>query len=568
MEFSWWFLLYVFGSLGLFIYGLKVMSEGIQRAAGPQMRQVLSRMTGNKVAAITTGFVITSIIQSSSASTVLTVGFVNAGLVSLTQSVGVIMGINIGTTITGWLISILDLQFHSTKTILPLFILIIPMLFSKNKILNAWGDFFMGFLLLVIGLIFMKDQVPDFSLLSEKLHFINELSSYGYFSLLIMVFTGVLATILLQSSTATMALTIILCNKGWLPFEVASAMILGANIGTTSTAEIAALIGNSNAKRSARIHTLFNVFGAIWMFPLLPFFIKGVDMLGLSLFYDQSAYDEQNNIPIALSIFHSSFNIINTCIFLFIPQVLIKAANKTVKKTDAQLEEKTELTQKTVSNIFTLPELSIIQTKKRISDLIHDLRKLNQYIILLNNETELDQKLVINDSIFKLNGRIKNFLSIIEMDVEEVISQETSKNTAKQINLIQETNQKLELIYSNYLNILERFQFKNNSGLWFDPVQRNYIKLLLEKQFVSLKPILLYFEKNQIPALDSTSIGNVELKKYSDSDSEDNSTEENTATNNKQKGILVYSEINSLLILNSEIINKCIQQISLSANVK
>jgi phosphate:Na+ symporter len=168
LELSWWFLLYVLGSLGLFIYGLKVMSEAIQRAAGPQMRQVLSRMTGNKVAAITTGFVITSIIQSSSAATVLTVGFVNAGLVSLTQSVGVIMGINIGTTITGWLISILDLQFHSTKTILPLIILIIPMLFSKNKILNAWGDFFMGFLLLVIGLIFMKDQVPDFSLLSEK----------------------------------------------------------------------------------------------------------------------------------------------------------------------------------------------------------------------------------------------------------------------------------------------------------------------------------------------------------------------------------------------------------------
>jgi phosphate:Na+ symporter len=174
LEFSWWFLLYVAGSLGLFIYGLKLMSEGIQRAAGPQMRKVLSRMTGTRLTGILTGFTVTSIIQSSSASTVLTVGFVNAGLVNLSQAVGVIMGINVGTTITGWLISILDLQFQSTKTVLPLLVAVVPMLFSQNKRVNAWGDFFMGFLLLVIGLIFMKDQMPDFSLLSDNLGFIEK----------------------------------------------------------------------------------------------------------------------------------------------------------------------------------------------------------------------------------------------------------------------------------------------------------------------------------------------------------------------------------------------------------
>jgi phosphate:Na+ symporter len=401
------------------------------------------------------------------------------------------------------------------------------------------------------------------------MHFINEMSSDGYFSLLIMVLTGIVTTILLQSSTATMALTIILCNKGWLPFEVASAMILGANIGTTFTAEIAALIGNTNAKRSAKIHTMFNIFGAIWMFPILPFFIKGIDMLGTTLFYNQSAYFEQYNIPIALSIFHSSFNILNTCIFLFIPQFLIKAATKTIRNPNPKFEEKFELNLQPFNNIFTLPELSIIQTKKRISDLIHDLRKFNQHLIMLNLETETDQKQRIFDSISKLNTRIKNLFYIIEMDVEEVISQETSIITAKHINLIQETNQKLELVYSNYLNIFERYQYKNNSGFWFDPVQRNYINLLLEKQYISLKPILSYFEKNQIPAHEELSlIKYLEIEKNSEIDTQENELTSASAFTNMQKGIIVYSEMKSLLILNSEIIHKCIQQIRLSANVK
>ncbi len=499
MEFSWWFLLHVAGSLGLFIYGLKLMSEGIQRAAGPQMRSVLSRMTGTRLTGILTGFTVTSIIQSSSASTVLTVGFVQAGLVNLSQAVGVIMGINIGTTITGWLISILDLQFQSTKTILPLLIGVVPMLFSKNKRINAWGDFFMGFLLLVIGLIFMKDQMPDFSLLSDRLNFIEGISSYGYFSLFIMFILGVVVTALIQSSTATMALTIILCNRGWLPFDVAAAMILGANVGTTITAEIAALIGNREAKQVARVHSLFNLLGSIWMFPVLPFFIHAVDSIGVHLLYDKSAYEDQYNIPLALSIFHSSFNILNTFLFLFIPQVLISLAKKTVGSSDAKEESDYTLHRDSLaSSIFSLPELSIIQTKKQLADLIHEIRKLFHQMQLMHSETEKQQQEALYELIDQQLQTVRLMLKALDNNLENIMAEEMSKSTEKEIHIIQEIALHLTSLQQHVLSYKNALKAKNEERAWFDPETRNQLHIMLTYQSDGLRLLQSYFEDKPI----------------------------------------------------------------------
>jgi phosphate:Na+ symporter len=499
LEFSWWFLLYVAGSLGLFIYGLKLMSEGIQRAAGPQMRSVLSRMTGTRFTGILTGFTVTSIIQSSSASTVLTVGFVQAGLVNLSQALGVIMGINIGTTITGWLISILDLQFQSTKTILPLLIGVVPMLFSKNKRINAWGDFFMGFLLLVIGLIFMKDQMPDFSLLSDRLNFIEGISSYGYFSLFIMFILGVVVTALIQSSTATMALTIILCNRGWLPFDVAAAMILGANVGTTITAEIAALIGNREAKQVARVHSLFNLLGSIWMFPMLPFFIHAVDSIGVRLLYDKSAYEDQYNIPLALSIFHSSFNILNTFLFLFIPQVLISLAKKTVGSNDSKEESDYTLHRDSLaSSIFSLPELSIIQTKKQLADLIHEIRKLFHQMQLMHSETEKQQQEALYELIDQQLQTVRLMLKALDNNLENIMAEEMSKSTAKEIHIIQEIALHLTSLQQHVLSYKNALKAKNEERAWFDPETRNQLHIMLTYQSDGLRLLQSYFEDKPI----------------------------------------------------------------------
>lgn len=490
MEFSWWFLVYVFGSLGLFIYGLKVMSEGIQRAAGPQMRAILSKITGNRFNGLLTGFVTTSIIQSSSAATVLTVGFVNAGLVNLMQSVGVIIGINIGTTITGWLISILDLQFHSAKTILPLVLFNLPLLFSKNKKANAWGDFFMGFLLLVIGLMFMKEQVPDFTLLSEKLEFIYRLTAHGYSSLFAIFLLGILITLILQSSTATMALTIILCNKGWLPYEVAAAMILGANIGTTFTAEIAALIGNVEAKKTARIHTLFNVLGSIWMFPLLPAFTRLVDWFGLYAFYDQSAYIESNNIPIALSLFHSSFNLLNACIFLAFPLILIKLAERTLSgKSSLHTTAPKSEHNPQYSNIFNLPELIIIQIQKNVSDLLIGSRRVVLLIQKICKETEPDKRHALSDQAQALQLTIKDLSSRINIDIENLSAQELTHSTAKEINLFRVVVKYIELLMENFKSIVLLNEDRATQNFWMDFHQHHFIQQSLGIQAEMLRNI-------------------------------------------------------------------------------
>jgi phosphate:Na+ symporter len=564
LPFTWWFLLYVLGSLGLFIYGLKVMSEGIQRAAGPQMRKVLERMTGNRLAGVVTGFTITSIIQSSSASTVLTVGFVNAGLVTLSQSVGVIMGINIGTTITAWLISFLDLQLQSTRTVLPLMVLVVPMLFSRNKKWNAWGDFLMGFLLLVIGLIFMKDQLPDFTQLGDKLEFLSQLTSYGYFSLFLIVITGVIVTMLLQSSTATMALTIILCNRGWLSFDVAAAMILGANIGTTFTAEIAALIGNINAKRAARVHTMFNLFGSVWMFPLLPIVTRWIDQMSTGFLYEKTAFLDQYSIPIALSVFHSSFNIINALLFMAIPNVLLKAANKTIRhKERGENHIRTETENISMPNLLNLPELAIIQTRKRLSDVLIEMRKVYQLVQMFHQSTELHEREGLKMNINNQKESVEGLIQLLDSDLDEMTTFETSKNTAREIHTIQEISERQETLMTHLLQIVATLEAKNANQCWFDPAQRLSILQVLESQGECLKQIQSFYQdkprENFVPGLKVIPISSMQNTDLSP-DQDDTSL----STSKQKQSRFYYSTIMNFLHLNNDILLTCVNELNRS----
>lgn len=330
MDYGFFEILSLIGALGFFIYGMKVMSEGIQKVAGAKMRNILSSMTSNRFKGVFTGFALTSLVQSSSATTVLVVSFVNAGLLSLVESIGVIMGANIGTTITAWLISIVGFKVKIASYALPIIAIGFPMLFFNKDKLKFWGEVLIGFALLFMGLALLKDSVPDIKSNPEILAFVADWSDMGFLSILIFVGIGTLMTVIVQSSSAAMALTLVMANNGWIPFEIAAAMVLGENIGTTITANLAAIVGNVHAKRAAFAHFIFNVFGVSWIILMLTPVLAGITSYMTSS-GQLSPVDNPEAIPIALSIFHTSFNVINTLLLVGFVNFIAKVVTKVIK---------------------------------------------------------------------------------------------------------------------------------------------------------------------------------------------------------------------------------------------
>jgi phosphate:Na+ symporter len=272
MQYSFYDFLMLIGSLGLFLYGMKIMSEGLQKVAGDRLRSILTAMTTNRVTGVLTGLMITALIQSSSATTVMVVSFVNAGLLTLTQSISVIMGANIGTTVTAWIISLFGFKVDVSSFALPLLGIAIPLIFSSKSTRKSLGEFIFGFSFLFMGLAYLKDNVPNLAENPEMLAFIQNYTGMGYLSILLFLLLGSILTIVVQSSSATMAITLVMCSMNWIPFELAAALVLGENIGTTITANLAALTANTSARRAALAHFMFNVFGVLWMLVLFyPF---------------------------------------------------------------------------------------------------------------------------------------------------------------------------------------------------------------------------------------------------------------------------------------------------------
>lgn len=306
------------GALGMFLYGMNMMSAGLQKAAGDGLRTFVSKITSNPFKGVLTGFGVTAAIQSSSATTVMTVSFVNAGLLTLRQAIGVIMGANIGTTFTAWIIALFGFKADISALAVPLMAIGFVMSISKRGKLRDIAEVIVGFSLLFLGLSFMKNSVPDLSSQPEVLNFVQSWSDLGVWSVLLFILVGTVLTLILQSSSATMAITLIVLNSGLIDFQMAAAMVLGENIGTTITANIAAAIGNPNARRAALAHTVFNLFGVLWAVVLFtPFLglIKWIiDFFGMSGTEQTPLY--------SLSMLHTCFNIINTCVLIwFIPGI-------------------------------------------------------------------------------------------------------------------------------------------------------------------------------------------------------------------------------------------------------
>lgn len=358
------------GSLGIFLYGMKLMSESLQKVAGQKMRSILAAMTSNRFKGVVTGFLITAIIQSSSATTVMIVSFVNAGLLSLTGAIGVIMGANIGTTVTAWVISLLGFKFSISHIAIGIVGVSFFFLFSKKAKIRNVAELLMGFAILFIGLDFLKESMPDINSHPKVLNFIQSCTHLSFGSTLIFVLIGTALTIVLQSSSATMALTLVMCYNGWIPFEVATAMVLGENIGTTITANIAALVANIQAKRAAISHTIFNVIGVIWV---LIFYQPFLQLVGLvtSYFTGSDPFsnhsDDIQNLPIALSIFHSLFNVTNTLVLVWFCPFIAKISTKIIPTKKDELED--DFTLKHIdTSYFSTDEISLMQLHKELTE--------------------------------------------------------------------------------------------------------------------------------------------------------------------------------------------------------
>ena len=365
------------GALGMFLYGMNLMSSGLQKAAGDKLRGLLSSMTSTPFKGVMTGLGVTSVIQSSSATTVMVVSFVNAGLLTLTQAIGVIMGANIGTTVTAWMVSWLGFKADISLLAVPLMLL--GFLFSnskKNQRQNV-GELIVGFCLLFLGLSFMKESVPDLRETPQVLEFVKEWSGHGFGSVLIFLVFGTILTLVLQSSSATMAITLIMLSMGWIPFNMACAMVLGENIGTTITANIAASIGNTQAKRAAMSHTIFNVFGVIWALILFKPFLglvgKFIELFGLPNPAAEGFAVASPDSPTStaalygLSMLHTLFNTINTLILIWFTKLIEKAVVFIVKTPKNQEKEVFRLKYISAGPLAT-PELA---SEQALEEIIH-----------------------------------------------------------------------------------------------------------------------------------------------------------------------------------------------------
>ncbi|WP_151702252.1 Na/Pi cotransporter family protein [Nitrincola alkalilacustris] len=328
MTYSLFDFLQLIGALGIFIFGMKIFSEGLQKIAGNRLKSILGGMTRNRLTGVITGFGATAITQSSTTTTVMAVSFVNAGLLTFVQSTGVIMGANIGTTITAWLVALFGFKFQITPIALAVIGIFFAFLFSKNARWRNIAEAMVGFGILFIGLEFIKGSVPEISSNPAMLAFLDSFTEYGYLSLIFFIFIGTLLTLLTQSSSAATAITLVMLFEGWISFPVAAAMILGENIGTTVTANLAALVGNVHAKRAARFHFFFNIIGVTWMmlviFPVLHLLDSVVQFfteMPVSVMSGDPA--SRANATLALSLFHTTFNVLNVVLlFAFVPFIV------------------------------------------------------------------------------------------------------------------------------------------------------------------------------------------------------------------------------------------------------
>lgn len=488
------------GSLTLFLYGMKLMSESLQKLAGNKMQHILKAMTANRFAGLFTGIFITALIQSSSATTVMVVSFVNAGLLDLVGSISVVLGANIGTTVTAWLVSVLGFgKFSISALAIPIIGCALPLIFAKKRSRKNWGEMIIGFGILFLALSFLQNCMPaNIQEYKGINNFVNAISQHGVWSRLIFVLIGAVLTSIFQSSSATMALTLVICQSGLIGLEEAAAMIMGENIGTTITANLAAAVANTSAKRTALSHLLINVFGVTWMFIFFPFFLRIT--CDLSMFLHLADYNplysnmalmqadfpvEQHaavraavlaSLPLTLSLFNTMFNCTNVFILIW----FVKPVSKVVAYLLPSKEGEDGFKLQHIKiGLLSTPDASIFQAHQEIllygQNTLKMFQKTKETLRMNPNdaEKEMDKLRKMEDESDQVEVEIANYLTKVS---ESRMSTENTQKVRAMFKMVSE----IESIADTSLHIAGTIMRRNDQKVEFSEEMNEKLTKMLD----------------------------------------------------------------------------------------
>ena len=492
MDYSFFDFLRLIGSLALFLYGMKIMSEGLQKFAGDSLRRILTAMTTNRVTGVLTGVLITALIQSSSATTVMVVSFVNAGLLTLTQSIGVIMGANIGTTVTAWLISALGFKVDIAAFALPLLAFALPLFFSGKSSRKSIGEFVFGFAFLFMGLQSLKANAPDLGANPEMLAFVQNYTDMGFFSIILFLFIGAILTMIVQASAATMAITLIMCANGWIDYHLGVALVLGENIGPTITANLAALTGNTQARRAALAHLVFNVFGVMWVLVLFYPFTNAVSWF---VTHVMKVSDPAVAVSFKLAAFHTAFNISNTFIMIWFVSLIEKTVCTLIKP---KVEDEEYRLRYITGGMLSTAELSILQAHKEISLFAErTARMFNMVKELFYEKNE--------ETFLKTYSRIEKYENISDrMEIEianyltEVSEGRLSSESKEEIRIMLRAVSEIESIADSCNNLARSIKRRNEFKSEFTEEQNKHLDHMFELVSGALNRMNLILHKPEL----------------------------------------------------------------------
>ena len=505
MDYSFFDFLRLIGSLGLFLYGMKIMSEGLQKFAGDSLRRILTAMTTNRVTGVLTGVLITALIQSSSATTVMVVSFVNAGLLTLTQSIGVIMGANIGTTVTAWLISALGFKVDIAAFSLPLLAFGIPLLFSGKSSRKSVGEFIFGFSFLFMGLQALKANAPDLGANPEMLAFVQNYADMGFFSFILFLFIGAILTMIVQASAATMAITLIMCANGWIDYQLGVALVLGENIGTTITANLAALTGNTQARRAALAHLAFNIFGVIWVLILFYPFTNAVSWFVTNV---MRISDPSVAVSFKLAAFHTAFNISNTFVMIWFVGLIEKTVCFLIKgKKDEDEEYRLRYI---TGGMLSTAELSILQARKEITLFAERTGRMLDMVKALFYEKN-------EDAFLKTYSRVEKYESISDrMEIEIanyltcVAEGRLSSEGKEEIRIMLRAVSEIESIADSCNNMARSIKRRNEFKSIFTDEQNHNVDQMLALTEKALHRMIEILKKSELVRDDVNPSYNIE----------------------------------------------------------
>ncbi|MFT5407364.1 MAG: phosphate:Na+ symporter [Verrucomicrobiales bacterium] len=492
-------ILQILGSLGLFLFGMKVLSEGIQKTAGERMRRIMATMTKNRFSGLITGFLTTSLLQSSSATTVIVVSFVNVGLLTLVESIGVIMGANLGTTITAWIIAWVG-KFSIASYAVPIIGIGFPFVFVGKGQWKSLGETIVGFGLLFFGLGLLKKSVPNVKTLladamasgdkitvdrvngiQDTVEWLSEIPYGG--SILIFLTIGIILTVIVQSSSAAMAITITLASQGWIGFEESCAIVLGENIGTTITAWLAALGANINAKRAARAHFLFNVIGTLWILLVFGMFTKMVLSMGDMLpdwFRPPTIKAASENIdPFDLALFHTLFNLLNICLLIGFVPLIAKIVTKWVKRGAGDSGDDDRLTYIT-QGLVDVGELNLPEAEKAVQSMAGLTRDMHAGFIDIFNQPDKDLSSTVKE-LKKMEDHADEMMHDITDYLIRCSSAQLSGRNAEAVSKMMRIVPELEEISDCIYRLIKLTERKYSKGRVIDGPALDGIQKLSEK---------------------------------------------------------------------------------------